>query len=74
MTLFGNISRHESLAKIILQGYDEGLPKRNWMDDILDWSYLPLCELLYTTADCEEWRKLCSLLSCSPPMMTSSLD
>ena len=49
MTTFGHITRHDSLASTIIHGYVEGnrkigRPKRNWMNDIFEFSNLsPIC-------------------------------
>ena len=50
ITLFGHISRYESLDKMILQDSVEGCRmrvrlKRNWMNNILEWYNLPLPKL-----------------------------
>ena len=50
MTTFGHITRHDSIPKTILQGYVEGnikrgRPKKNWLNDIFEYSNLPLQHL-----------------------------
>ena len=47
ITKFGHITRHDSMYKTILQGYVEGNRKRgrlkkNWLNDIFEFSNLPL--------------------------------
>ena len=79
MTKFGHITRHDSLANTILHGYVEGerkrgRPKRNWMNDIFEFSHLSLRQLLDIAKDRSKWRKLCYSLSCVPPTMATSRD
>ena len=57
ITIFGHITRHDSLANTILDGYVEnkrirGRPKRNWMNDILEFCHLSLSQLLDIAKDC----------------------
>ena len=75
--LFGYMSRHTSLAKMILQGSVEVsrnrlLPQISWMNDKVDWTNVPLRELLNNIADREEWRKMISSLLSAIPTTTSS--
>ena len=66
---FGHVTRHDSLSKTILQGTRratpwsaEKLPKR-WMDNIKEWTSLPMPELL-TMASCRKgWKKISAELS-----------
>ena len=56
LTKFGHISRHDSMSKTILQGYVEGnrkrgRPKKNWLNDIFEYSNLPLQQLLVIDKD-----------------------
>ena len=79
MTKFGHITHHDSLANTILHGYVEGerkrgRPKRNWMNDIFEFSHLSLRQLLDIAKDRSKWRKLCYSLSCVPPTMATSRD
>ena len=51
MIQFVHITRHDLMSKIILQGYVEGnrkrgRPKINWLNDIFEYSNLPLQQLL----------------------------
>ena len=54
---FGHVTQHDSLSKIILQGTFEGgwcSQQRNWwMDNIKEWTSLPMPELL-TRASCRK--------------------
>ena len=45
VTYFGHILRHNSFQKILLEGTIEGKkkrgkPRKDWMDNIEDWTYL----------------------------------
>ena len=56
MTKFGHITRHDSMSKTILQGYVEGnrkrgRPKKNWLNDIFEYSNLPFQQLLVIAKD-----------------------
>ena len=56
MTMFGHITRHDSLANHILHGFVEvkrkiGRPKRNWMNNIFDLSNLSPRKLLNIVKD-----------------------
>ena len=47
ITKFGHITRHDSMSKTILRDYFEGnrkrgRPKKNWLNDIFEYSNLPL--------------------------------
>ena len=79
MTKFGHITRHDSMSKTIIQGYVEGnrkrgRPKKNWLNDIFEYSNLPLQQLLVIAKDRYKWKKLLKTLSCSPPTMPTSRD
>ena len=57
---FGHVTRHDSFSKTILQGTLKGGRRRGrqrkcWMDNIKEWTFLPMPELL-TRASC---RKEC---------------
>ena len=71
MTKFGHITRHDSISKTILQGYVEGNRKRgrskkNWLNDIFEYSNLPLQQFLVIAKDRYKWKKLLKTLSRSP--------
>ena len=79
MTKFGHITLHDSMSKTILQGYVEDNRKRgrtmkNWLNDIFEYSNLPLQQLLVIAKDRFKWKRLLKTLSCSPPMMPASRD
>ena len=62
MTKFGHITRHDSMSKTILQGYvksnrKRGTPKKNWLNDIFEYSNLPLQLLLVIAKDHYKWKK-----------------
>ena len=51
LSFYGRISRHNNLCKTIIQGYVEGKrnrarPKRNWMNDLTEYTHLSLGNLL----------------------------
>ena len=53
---FGHVTRHNSLSKTILQGALEG--GKCWMDNVKEWTSLPMPELL-TRASCrKDWKKI----------------
>ena len=63
LTWFGHISRHDSMAKEILQGTLEGGRRRGrqnktWMDNIKEWTRLDSPTLLRKTEDRPGWRAL----------------
>ena len=84
MKIFGHITRHDSMSKTILQGYIvytyvEGnrkrrRPTKNWLNDIFEYSNLPLQQLLVIAKDRYKWKKLIKTLLCSPPTMPMSRD
>ena len=56
MTKFGHMTRHDSMFKTIIQCYVEGnrkieRPKKNWLNDIFEYSNLPLQQLLVISKD-----------------------
>ena len=63
LQLFGHICRmrDKRLIKIIMLGMVDGdrhrdRPPRRWVDDIVDWCGRPLPEVVWLTADREEWK------------------
>jgi len=60
----GHVCRkHESIEKIIMQGMVEGKrgrgrPRRNWMDDITEWTGLSIQETTWKTKDRQKWREV----------------
>ena len=69
---FGQVTRHDSLSKTILQGTLEGGQHRGrerkcWMDSIKDWTSLPMPELI-TRASCrKDWKMISSESSLMSP-------
>ena len=60
---FGHVTRHNSLAKTILQGSvhgqrKRGRPRKAWFDNIKEWTGQPLSNLLRTSELREEWRSV----------------
>ena len=75
---FVYVTRHDSLSKTILQGILEGgwrcgRHRKCWMDNIKEWTSLPMPELL-TGASCrKDWKRVCaesSLMLPHPPPPT----
>ena len=59
---FGHDTRHDSLSKIILQGTLEGGRRRGrqrhcWMDNIKEWTSLPMPELLTGACCRKDWKR-----------------
>ena len=70
---FGHVTRRNSLSKTILQGTLEdgrrrGPQRRCWMDNIQEWTYVPMPELL-TRGSC---RKGCKRISAESSIMPPS--
>ena len=65
---FRHVTCHDSLSKTILRGTLEGgrchcQQRKCCMDDIKEWTYLPMPELL-TRASCrKDWKRLCAELT-----------
>ena len=60
---FGHATRHDSLSKTILQGNLEGGRRRGrqrkcWMDNINEWTYLPMPELLKRASCRKDWKRI----------------
>ena len=60
---FGCVPLHDSLFKIILQGTLEGGRRRGrqrkcWMDNIKEWSSLPMPELLTQASRRKDWKRI----------------
>ena len=63
LSYFGHIVRHESIQKTVLEGRMEGRrgrgrPRRQWVDDIKDWSGKQLRECTRLAQDRVAWRRL----------------
>ena len=61
---YGHVTRGDGLAKIILQGNVEGKrsrgrPKKQWIDNIKEWTGKGFNELNEIVYDRKKWRKLC---------------
>ena len=59
---YGNTTRHNSLCKTILQGTVEGGRKRgrqrkSWLDNVTEWTELPLQDTLTQAAERPRWRR-----------------
>jgi len=57
---FGHVTRGSAgnLALTVLEGsIDEGRPKRQWMDDIEEWSGCSYIQLKEMLQDREQWRR-----------------
>ena len=72
MAKFGHMTRYDSMSKKILQGYVEGnrksrRPKKNWLNDIFEYSNLPLQQLLVIAKVHYKWKKLIKNISMFSP-------
>jgi len=70
---FGHTTRHNTLAKTILQGTVEGKrrrgrQKKSWVDNIKEWTAQPLQHLLLATQDREAWKKISFASSLMSPL------
>ena len=62
LTFFGHQVRRGKITKNLIQDSCEGIrtrgrPKRNWQNDITDWTGLNLQEACHRTYDRKRWRK-----------------
>ena len=69
---YGHTTRHDCLAKTILQGTLEGARKRgrqrkSWTDNVKEWTCLSTPELLRTAANRDSWRKVAAATSLVSP-------
>jgi hypothetical protein len=69
---FGHVNRHDSLCKTIMQGTVEGGRKRgrqkkNWSDNVKEWTNMAMPELLKIAADRTMWRETCALSTLMSP-------
>ncbi|CAH1240819.1 WBSCR27 [Branchiostoma lanceolatum] len=60
---FGHVTRHDNLAKTILQGTLEGgrrrgRQKKSWQDNIAEWTSLSLSERLAAARNRRAWRQI----------------
>ena len=73
---FGHISRHNSLAKTIMQGTlagqrTRGRPRKNWQHNIVQWTGLESNYLLKAASSRIEWRKISAKASLQSPQRPS---
>ena len=74
LSWFWHVMRHDSLFKSILQGTLEdgrhcGRQRKCWMDNIKEWTSLPMAELLQI-ARRKDWKRiLLNRPSCPPPSL-----
>jgi len=73
---FGHVTRGsaENLALTVLEGSVDGLrhqekPKRQWMDDIEEWSGCNI-QLKEMSQDREQWRRKTIVICCRQPSST----
>ncbi|KAI8486085.1 hypothetical protein Bbelb_361850 [Branchiostoma belcheri] len=69
---FGHLTRHNNLAKTILQGTLEGKRRRGrqkkvWLDNIKDWTSLTVPQILTAAQDRRTWLYSCCKVSLVPP-------
>ena len=74
MKWYGHVTRSSELAKTILQGTVQGgrrrgRPRKNWGDNISEWTGLQLRNTLREAEDREGWRKLAAKSSRGAPMV-----
>ena len=60
---FGHPTRHDSLSKTILRGTLKGGRRRGrqikcWMDNIKEWNFLPMPELLIRASCRNDWKRV----------------
>ena len=68
---FGHVTRHDNFSKTILQGTLEvgrrrGRQRKCWMDNIKEWTSLPMSELLTMTSCREDWKTISAESSFMP--------
>jgi hypothetical protein len=69
---FGHVNRHDSLLKTILQGTVQGMrrqggQRKNWSDNIKQWTKCSIPKLIRIAERSEQWRALCEI---SPSILT----
>ena len=69
---FGHVTRYDSLFKTILQGSLEGGRHRGrqrkcWMDIIMEWTSVPMPELLTMASRGKHWKRISAESSLMPP-------
>ena len=69
---FGHVTRHDSLSKTILQGTLEGRQccgwqRKFWLDDIEEWTSLPLPELFTMASWRKGWKRISAQSSVMSP-------
>ena len=70
---FWHVTHHNSFSQIILQGTLEGgqchgLQRKCWMDNIIEWTSLPVPEVLAVASNRKDWKRFCWMVpSCPPP-------
>ena len=60
---FGHVTRHQSLAKTIMQGWVSGSrkvgrQKKQWIDNILDWTELSFADAVLSAEERYIWRRV----------------
>ena len=65
---FGPVTRHDSLAKTIMQGFVEGTrrkgrSRKDWIENIFEWTGCELQNLLRLAEDREEWKRQSATIS-----------
>ncbi|KAI8502174.1 hypothetical protein Bbelb_197620 [Branchiostoma belcheri] len=76
---FGHLTRHNNLAKTILQGTLEGKRRRGrqkkvWLDNIKDWTSLTVPQLLTAAQDRRTWLYSCCKVCLVPPTTSVGKD
>jgi len=78
MKWYGHVTRSSGLAKTILQGTVQGgrrrgRPRKNWGDNITEWTGLQLRNTLREAEDREGWRKLVAKSSRGAPTVIQTM-
>ena len=73
LTWFGHVTRHDSLAKTILQGTVEGgrrrgRPRKSWAEDVKNWTSLQMKDLVTQANNRPQWRRLSASASLMSPL------
>ena len=69
---FGHVTLHDSLSETVLQGTLEGGQHRGrqrkcWMDNIKEWTSLPMSELIIRAFCRKDWKRISSESSIMSP-------
>ena len=73
MQWYGHVTRHNTMAKTILQGTLEGgrrrgRPRKSWSDNVKEWTDMDTPTLIRAAEARQNWRRLSTEASLSPPL------